>query len=113
MVGRQNEQIGAFMKLTLIPAVEQVDSAAAISAPTQEKFRMKAQRYQRGSLTLRKRRNPPDVWEFRHYEQVGNKAVYKKQIVGKVIEFPKRKDAEKGSRPAPGHSAFITPTQSP
>ncbi len=56
---------------------------------------MKAQRYQRGSLSLRKRKSLPDVWEFRHYEEVGNKTAYKKQIVGDVIQFPKRKDAEK------------------
>jgi hypothetical protein len=50
---------------------------------------MKAQRYQSGSLTLRKRKSLPDVWEFRHYEQVGKKIVYKKQVVGDVTQFPK------------------------
>jgi len=74
---------------------EQVDSTEAISALSKEKIRMKAQRYQRGSLSLRKRKGLPDVWEFRHYQEVGNRTVYKKQIVGDVIQFPKRKDAEK------------------
>ncbi|MHB1838968.1 MAG: tyrosine-type recombinase/integrase [Acidobacteriaceae bacterium] len=77
-----------------IPAND-VNSTTAISAPHKEKLRMKAQRYQRGSLSLRKRKSLPDVWEFRHYEEVGNKTAYKKQIVGDVIQFPKRKDAEK------------------
>lgn len=76
-------------------AVIDVNYTTAISAPHKEKLRMKAQRYQRGSLSLRKRKSLPDVWEFRHYEEVGNKTAYKKQIVGDVIQFPKRKDAEK------------------
>lgn len=56
---------------------------------------MKAQRYQRGSLSLRKRKSLPDAWEFRHYLKAGNRIVYKKQVVGDIIQFPKRKDAEK------------------
>jgi integrase len=78
-----------------IVAPDHVDSSTAISALSKENIRMKAQRYQRGSLSLRKRKSLPDVWEFRHYEKVGDQTVYKKQIVGPVTQFPKRKDAEK------------------
>jgi integrase len=77
------------------PEGERVNSTAAISAFSKENIRMKAQRYQRGSLSLRKRKSLPDVWEFRHYEKVGNKTVYKKQIVGTVTQFPRRIDAQK------------------
>lgn len=56
---------------------------------------MQAQRYQRGSLSLLKRKSQPDAWVFRYYEGEGDRRVYKKKIVGTVIEFPKRKDAEK------------------
>ncbi len=75
--------------------IEDVNSSTAISALSKEKLRMKAQRYQRGSLRLRKRKSLPDVWEFRHYEEVGNKTHYKRQLVGPVTQFPTRKDAEK------------------
>ncbi len=77
------------------PKDEAVHSTSAISALSKEKLRMKAQRYQRGSLRLRKRKSLPDVWEFRHYEEVGNKTIYKRQLVGPVTQFPTRKDAEK------------------
>ncbi len=56
---------------------------------------MQAQRYQRGSLSLLKRKSKPDTWVFRYYAEGGSSRVYKKKIVGTVIEFPKRKDAEK------------------
>jgi integrase len=56
---------------------------------------MQAQRYQRGSLSLQKRKSQPDAWVFRYYAEEGDRRVYKKKIVGTVIEFPKRKDAEK------------------
>ena len=56
---------------------------------------MQAQRYQRGSLSLLKRKSQPDTWVFRYYAQEGGRSVYKKKIVGTVTEFPKRKDAEK------------------
>ena len=56
---------------------------------------MQAQRYQRGSLTLLKRKSQPDAWVFRYYAEEGGHRVYKKKIVGTVTEFPKRKDAEK------------------
>lgn len=56
---------------------------------------MQAQRYQRGSLSLLKRKSKPDTWVFRYYAEEGEQRVYKKKIVGTVNEFPKRKDAEK------------------
>ena len=37
----------------------------------------------------------PDVWVFRHYAKEDGRRVYKKRVVGTIIEFPKRKDAEK------------------
>lgn len=74
---------------------EQVDSTAAISALSKEKFRMKAQRYQRGCLSLQKRKSLPDAWTFRYYVEKAGQRVYKKVVVGTVLQFPKRKDAEK------------------
>ena len=74
---------------------DQVDSSTAISARAKEIIRMQAQRYQRGSLSLLKRKSQPDAWVFRYYAEEGDRRVYKKKIVGTVIEFPKRKDAEK------------------
>lgn len=56
---------------------------------------MKAQRYQRGSLTVQKRKSLPDTWVFRYYTEEAGCRVYKKQIVGTVLQFPRRKDAEK------------------
>ncbi len=79
----------------LTPVIVDVDSTTAISARAKENIRMQAQRYQRGSLSLLKRKSQPDTWVFRYYAQEGGRSVYKKKIVGTVIEFPKRKDAEK------------------
>jgi integrase len=56
---------------------------------------MQAQRYQRGSLCLRKRKSMPDVWVFRYYAEEDGHRIYKKRTIGTVVEFPKRKDAEK------------------
>src|SRR6185437_4813529 len=72
-----------------------VDSTEAISALAKEKIRMQAQRYQRGSLTILKRKREPDCWMFRYYAEENGRRVYKKQFVGTVLELPKRKDAEK------------------
>jgi hypothetical protein len=74
-----------------------IDSTTAISARAKETICMQAQRYQRGSLSLLKRKSQPDVWVFRYYAGKGDERVYKKKIVGTVVEFPKRKDAEKAS----------------
>lgn len=78
-----------------VAAVDDVHSTTAISAHAKETIRMQAQRYQRGSLSLLKRKSQPDVWAFRYYEGEGDCRTYKRKIVGTVIEFPKRKDAEK------------------
>ena len=72
-----------------------VNSPQAISAPPKEKLRMEAHRYQRGSLSLLKRKSQPDVWVYRYYADENGRRAYKKKIVGTVIEFPKRRDAEK------------------
>src|SRR5260370_902377 len=80
--------------VSFAPAIDHVDSTTAISARAKE-IRMQAQRYQRGSLSLLKRKSQPDVWVFRYYAEEGGRRAYKKKIVGTVIEFPKRKDAEK------------------
>jgi integrase len=74
---------------------DNVDSTAAISARAKETIRMQAQRYQRGSLSLQKRKCQPDAWVFRYYAEENGHRVYKKKLLGTVIEFPKRKDAEK------------------
>ena len=56
---------------------------------------MQAPRYQRGSLSLQKRKSQPDAWVYRYYADENGRRAYKKKFVGTVIEFPKRKDAEK------------------
>jgi len=56
---------------------------------------MKAQKYQRGSLILRKRQRQPDLWEFRFYTEERGRTVYRRQPVGSVVDLPTRKDAEK------------------
>ena len=80
---------------TAFPARSDVDSSQAISARAKEKIRMQAQRYQRGSLSILKRKSQPDAWMFRYYTEESGRRVYKRQYVGTVLEFPKRKDAEK------------------
>jgi len=77
------------------PVAPAVDSSQAISALPKEKLRMEAHRYQGGSLNLVKRKSLPDAWVFRYYAEESDRRVYKKQIVGTVLQFPKRKDAEK------------------
>ena len=56
---------------------------------------MQAQRYQRGSLSILKRKSQPDAWVYRYYAEENGERVYKKKIVGTLLEFPRRKDAEK------------------
>jgi integrase len=81
-------------------SVSVVDSTQAISALAKEKIRMQAQqRYQEGSLTIMKRKSQPDVWAFRYYTEENGRSVYKRKIVGTVVEFPKRKDAERALMP--------------
>jgi integrase len=79
----------------LRPEGERSNPTAAIRARAKEKIRSRAQRYQRGSLIVRKRKSLPDVWVFRYYTEDSGRRVYKKQTIGTVVEFPKRKDAEK------------------
>ena len=79
----------------LTSPIDGVNSTTAISAHAKEIVRMQAQRYQQGSLSLLKHTSQPDAWVFRYYVQEGGRRIYKKKIVGTVIEFPKRKDAEK------------------
>src|ERR1035438_10146564 len=96
MAGLQNERIGGLMNnANLTSANEDIDSTIAISARAKEIIRMQAQRYQRGSLILLKRKSQPDTWVFRYYAEERGHRTYKKKIVGTVTEFPKRKDAEK------------------
>ena len=85
--------------LILTTVTGDVDSTTAISALAKEKIRMQAHRYQRGSLSLLKRKSQPDVWVFRYYAEEAGHRVYKKKIVGTVIKFPKRKDAERAVSP--------------
>ena len=80
---------------TLLNSALVVDSTEAISALAKEKIRMQAQRYQRGSLSILKRKREPNCWMFRYYAEESGRRVYKKQFVGTVVEFPKRKDAER------------------
>ena len=70
-------------------------STASIAPRVTEKIRLQTQRYQRGSLSLLKRKSLPDAWVFRYYTEQQGRRIYKRQIVGTVVEFPKRKDAEK------------------
>jgi integrase len=74
---------------------DNLDSTSAISAHAKEKIRMQAQRYQRGSLSILKRKSQPDAWAFRYYTEENGHRTYKRKIVGTVVEFPKRRDAEK------------------
>ena len=52
-------------------------------------------RFQQGSLSKMKRKNSPDVWIFRWYDNVSGARTYKKRTVGSVAELPARRDAEK------------------
>jgi integrase len=79
----------------LASPVDRVDFSTAISARAKEIIRMQARRYQQGSLSILKHKSQPDAWVFRYYAEEQGHRTYKKKIVGTVIEFPKRKDAEK------------------
>ena len=52
-------------------------------------------RFQQGSLLRLKRKNGPDIWVFRWYDEFGGTRRYRKRTIGTVIELPKRGDAEK------------------
>jgi hypothetical protein len=44
---------------------------------------------------MMKRKSQPNAWVFRYYAEENGRRTYKKKIARTVIEFPKRKDAEK------------------
>jgi integrase len=50
-----------------------------------------ARKYQRGNLTLKKRANGPDVWEFRWRDASGTQ---RSKLVGSVEHFPAERDAQ-------------------
>jgi integrase len=52
-------------------------------------------RFQQGSLLKLKRKNSPDVWVFRWYDETNGTRTYKKRTLGKVTDMPLRRDAEK------------------
>jgi integrase len=52
-------------------------------------------RFQQGSLLKLKRKNSPDVWVFRWYDETNGSRTYKKRTLGKVTDMPLRRDAEK------------------
>ena len=54
-----------------------------------------SRRFQSGSLFKAKRKDGPDIWVFRFYEEVSGKRVYRKQTIGTIDQFPLRRDAEK------------------
>jgi hypothetical protein len=56
-----------------------INSRTAISARAKEKIRMQAQRYQRGSLSILKRKSQPDAWVYRYYAEENGERVYKKR----------------------------------
>ena len=52
-------------------------------------------RFQQGSLLKLKRKNSPDVWVFRWYDETNGTRTYKKRTLGKVTDMPLRRNAEK------------------
>ena len=50
-----------------------------------------ARKYQRGNLTLKKRANGPDVWEFRWRDTSGTQ---RSKLIGTVEQFPTERDAQ-------------------
>jgi integrase len=74
---------------------QKANTLSVISALAKETIRIRARRYQRGSLKVLKRKTQPDAWWFRYYTQENGRRVYKRQFVGSVLDFPNRKDAEK------------------
>jgi integrase len=51
-------------------------------------------RFQKGSLLKQRRKNGPDIWVFRWYDETSGKRTYKKRILGTVGDLPLRRDAE-------------------
>jgi hypothetical protein len=52
-------------------------------------------RFQRGSLFRAKRKGCSDVWVFRWYDYSSGKRIYKKEIIGSVVQIRSKREAEK------------------
>jgi hypothetical protein len=52
-------------------------------------------RYQRGNVTLKKRKGP-DVWEFRWYEPNGR---LRSRLLGTLEQYPTKQDAQRAADP--------------
>ncbi|ADV84381.1 hypothetical protein [Terriglobus saanensis] len=52
-------------------------------------------RFQQESLFKVVRKRRPNVWVFRRYDYISGSRVYKKQIIGSVLQLPSRREAEK------------------
>lgn len=52
-------------------------------------------RFQNGSLTLVKNKQADASWLFRYYEDVDGKRIRRNLKIGTVLQFPRRRDAEK------------------
>jgi integrase len=52
-------------------------------------------RFQKGSLFRAKRKGCSDVWVFRWYDYSSGKRIYKKEIIGSVVQIRSRREAEK------------------
>jgi len=52
-------------------------------------------RFQNGSLTLVKNKRADASWLFRYYEDVDGKRIRRNLKIGTVLQFPRRRDAEK------------------
>jgi integrase len=63
--------------------------------PTRRKALKGSNRFQNGSLTLVKNKRADDSWLFRYYEDVDGKRVHRNLKIGTVLEYPRRRDAEK------------------
>jgi septal ring-binding cell division protein DamX len=53
---------------------------------------MQARRYQYGDLRIRKRKKGPDAWQFRYFDENGNR---KTVLIGTVEKYPHKADAER------------------
>lgn len=79
----------------MIDGVSQVNSDQPPMLPTRRKALKGSNRFQNGSLTLVKNKKADDSWLFRYYEDVGGKRVHRNIKIGTVLQYPRRRDAEK------------------
>ena len=91
----QDQPGGSCVTLVRLSSLTNNGSTQAVGEHAQKTVRTPTQRYQRGSLSLVKRKSQAEVWVFRYYAEKDGRRTYKKKTVGTVVEFPKRKDAEK------------------